>query len=372
MKISAIISTAAVVAATLLASCSISSGWKVDGTIANAGDNSKLALEAFNGSQWYLLDSLSTNAKGAFEYKSDAPAEYPEIMRLGYPGKGNIYFPVSGKENIHLLANAEAFTSDYRLTGSDAAVRLCTVDSLINATVARLGAAAAVNDSDLRRELVQYITADTTGIVGFYSINKTIDGKHIFDAKESFGNRVYGAVAQVYSTYRPEDPRCAAVLRAYLDGRVALGKYVPEQEEQIIEAEETGLIDIVRYDYRGEKHSLAELAKEGKVILLSFTAYDIESSPAYNVILSDIYSKYHNRGLEIYQLAFDENEVSWKTAAANLPWVTVWNSVTEGVGPMVSYNVGALPMTFIINRKGEIVARVVNPNDLAKQVAKYI
>lgn len=147
---------------------------------------------------------------------------------------------------------------------------------------------------------------------------------------------------------------------------------MPEStSQQIIEVPEAGFINIENYDDRGVRHSLAELAEKGKFIVLSFTAYGAETSVPYNAILNDIYTRYHDRGLEIFQIAFDSDEQTWKTVARNLPWITVWNSPADGASALVSYNVGAFPATFLIDRSGVIAARVTNPDDLAKEVAKY-
>ena len=62
----------------------------------------------------------------------------------------------------------------------------------------------------------------------------------------------------------------------------------------------------------------------------------------------------------------------WKIRAQNIPWIAVWNSTTDGDSALLSYNVGALPMTFIIDRSGTIAERVVDPTTLEKLLAKYL
>jgi hypothetical protein len=76
--------------------------------------------------------------------------------------------------------------------------------------------------------------------------------------------------------------------------------------------------------------------------------------------------------LEIYQIAFDDDEFEWKQSAKNLPWITVYNSPKVGSENLVKYNVSALPTTFIVNRKGELVERVDNPTRIASAVARYL
>lgn len=358
-------------AALCAASCSGPAGWSLKGEIEGPRPE-KVALEGFNNGIWYLIDSLDVNSGGSFAYKADAPAAYPQIFRLTAPGhEGGIYFPADSCDKVTVRASGDHFGTGYTLGGTPVAETIGRVDSLVAASAAANGAMAAATDPDLRRKLVDIITADTTGTVAFYVVGKAVGGKQIFDPADAFGNRIYGAAAQVFSQYAPLDPRGTALRRTYFQGREALGKITRPDSPQVIEVPETGYFDITNYDDRGVSHSLSELVEKGKLIVLSFTAYGAEASVPYNAILNDIYTRYHDRGLEIFQVAFDSDEQTWKTVARNLPWITVWNSPADGASALVSYNVGSFPATFIIDRNGVIAARVANPDNLAKEVAKY-
>lgn len=344
-----------------IASCSGPKGWSVEGTIANPATE-KVALEAYNNGLWYNIDSLTIEKNGRFAYSSAEPAHYADIYRLSTPG-GSIYFPIDSCDKVIVEADGNHFGTGYKLSGTDMACTIAAIDSTV---------AAGAGDIDaLRRALVEYITVDSTGLVSFYIVGKAVGGKPLFDPNESFGNRVYGAVAHKFSLVAPDDPRANAVKSAYFAGRKALGR-LPEGPQTVLEVEETGYIDIENYDDRGVKHSISDLVAEGKVVVLSFTAYTADNSAVYNAVLNDMYTKYKDRGVEIFQIAFDDNEQDWKTVARNLPWITVWNSPSDGVTSLTKYNVGSLPITFIINRKGEIVARVSDPDKLAGEVAKYL
>lgn len=345
----------------LAVSCSGPKGWSVSGTVAGAEEGSSLALEACNAGRWYVLDSVRVGADGRFDYRAAELMPSVDILRLTLPGKGSVYFPVDGDDRLTLEAEAATFGTGHRLGGSDLASTVSTIDSIVAATPSL---------PDLQRKLAGFITSDTTGIVAYYAVGKSLDGKPVFNPADNFGNRIYGAAAQVYAHYHPLDAKGAALKQVYFEGRKALGR-VPDTPEQVYEVPEASLIEIERYDDRGVKRSLAEEAAKGNVILLSFTDYGTQSSPAYNNVLNDLYALYHSKGLEIYQIAFDANEVEWKEAARNLPWITVWNAPEDGVGPLASYNVGVFPSTYIIDRKGEIRKRVTDPTDLPKEIAKY-
>lgn len=360
MKLFHILPAALVLA--LCTSCSGNKGWSVSGQIEGLADGAKMALEANNGNSWYLIDSIAPSGNGKFSYKSDTPAAYADIMRLTLPGKGSIYFPVSNKDAVKVDANAATFGSGHSLEGTQMASMFSTVDSIV---------ASTDNLEELQRKLVGFITTDTTGVVAYYTVRKAKNNTPVFNPNNDMGNRAYGAAAQVFATYQPLDNRGLVLKQEFFAGRRALGK-VPAVEPTVIEADETGLIDIVRYDNKGVEQSLAKLAEKKDVIILSFTDYSDANSPAFNAMLYDIYNKYKSRGLEIYQLSFDGNEVAWKEAANNLPWITVWNAPTDGVNVVMQYNVNGLPLTYIISRDGEIGARVENPADIEKTVQKYL
>lgn len=349
----------------IIASCSNHpKGWELSGEV-NGPDEYTLSLEGFNNGLWYVVDSLKTH-DGEFRYASEAPAPYPEIMRLGL-GQDYIYFPVDSIDRINVYAQAEGFSTDYKLDGTAQARTIKSLDSLINVSVAERGAELTLSDAELKRDLFERAFSNQSVMPLYYLINKSIGKKPLYDVSAGIDQRYLGAVAQRFVTERPDDPRGKLLAEAYKRLRANQSGEVRQ-----LEVPEASLIDIVRADSRGVQHSLAEMADKGNVVILSFTAYTIEGSPAYNVVLNNIYEKYHSKGLDIYQIAFDGDESAWKSAARNLPWTAVWNSTTDGDLVLANYNVGALPTTFIIDRTGTIAQRIENPADLESAVAKYI
>lgn len=349
------------VAALAAAACGGPQGWSVRGTVAGADEGDKLAVEACNAGYWYVLDSVAVGKDGKFDYRAEEAAPSAEIMRLTMPGKGSVYFPVAGDDAIVVEADAATFGVGHRLSGSGMAAVFGAVDSI---------AATTSDIAELQRKLSGFVVGDTTGIVAYYVVGKSVGNRQVFDPNDSYGNRIYGAAAQVYEHYHPADNHGVALKTAYFEGRRALGKLpVAEQPTVTYDVAETKFIDIKRYDSKGEARNLSDCVKDDNVVILSLTAYDRDFSPAYNKVLNDIYELYHSRGLEIYQVAFDESEAEWKEAARNLPWVSVWNSPSDGADVLRSYNTGALPMSFIISG-GALDERVVDPKELAAKVAR--
>ncbi|WP_286528578.1 TlpA disulfide reductase family protein [Duncaniella freteri] len=355
-------------AAIAAASCSNNGPqWHLNGTIDGLGENDNVILEGNNQGYWYVIDTISTSKDGKLKY-AGAAQDYPDIYRLRV-GESSVYFPIDSIETVTINATAPDIAANHTLSGTPQAVNLAKVDSMLTASAAHNGVNAVVNDENMKRELGEMILADPSCVVSYYIISKSIGNMPLFNPSETFDHRIIGAVANSFNQFRPNDPRTKYLSKLYLSNRKPsqIKAEGPKIEAKLIKA-----FEIELFDHTGKKHSLLELTESGRPVILSFTAYAAEWSPAFNVELNKVYEKYHPQGLEIYQVSVDENEYAWKQTAKNLPWVTVLNNVAEGGKVLQQYNVGSLPTTFVFNRNGELVQRVLDIADLDSAVAKCL
>ncbi len=349
----------------LMVACSGSPHWTVDGKIDGA-EGKTMIVEANDNGRWYPIDSVTLDRSGKFSV-THAPAGYPDIYRLRLDDK-TVYFPIDSIETVTVVTTASAFDSDYTLSGSPSAERLMTVDRRVADAVQKMGVSNAIVDSLFKRELGSMMLQDPSGIVSYYIINKRIGGVQLFDPSRPSDLKIIGAVANAFNTLRPEDPRTAYLRNLFLQNRTPSAS----APRDTVHASVINLFDISLLDNRGRRHSLEQLSRQGKVIVLNFTSYQADESPAFNRELNRLYEKYHERGLEIFQVAFDEDEFAWRQAAAPLPWITVYNSAADGASALVNYNVGTLPATFVIDRNGDVVARPATLQELEGAVASRL
>ena len=350
------------------ASCSDNNKWHLNGTISGLADTDALVLEGNNQGYWYLIDTIKPADNGKFSYEREAQG-YPDIYRLRVADK-TVYFPIDSIETVTVTASMPDIAASHTLSGTPQAETLARAASLLSASASAVGASAVVTDQALKRRLGQMLLADPAGIVTYYIISKTIDGRPLFNAADNTDRKYIGAVANAFNEKRPSDPRTNYLKNLYVANRrnaIAAN----DRTANTVQANVVGAFDIELYDNKGVKHSLLDVAKQGKVVLLNFTAYTADWSPALNVELNRIYQKYKDRGLEIYQVSLDDNEYAWKEAAKNLPWITVLNDISKGSQPVRDYNVTALPTAFIIDRDGELVSRINSPEQLEASVARY-
>ena len=125
--------------------------------------------------------------------------------------------------------------------------------------------------------------------------------------------------------------------------------------------EVNNLPEIYLPNQSGDSISLNSI--ESKYVLLNFWATWNEESMAKNMELLELYKKYHIKGFEIYQVSLDTKIENWISAINfdQLPWINVIDIDGRTSYYAKLYNVKALPTSYLINSKGEIVS--VNPSN---------
>ena len=352
-----------IVAVVALTSCN-GNKFHIDGTIDGASDTTLLLEQSSNG-EWFILDSVKVDKNGKFDVSAEAPA-VPSIYQLRL-GEQSICFPIDSLDHLTITAKLPNFSSDYTITGSEHAEQVMKIDKEAMRFANGKGTEAELQA--WKDQLARQIVTDPSGIVAYYTINKYIGGKPLFDPLNDNDLRIIGAVANSFNSFRPDDPRTEYLVNLLLDGQRR--RRSMEAPSDTVYADVASIIDIKLQDYNGKDYSLSKVAAEHRVVLLDFTAYGTEVSPQLNKLLNDIYQSYHSRGLEIYQVSLDQDNVTWREAAKNLPWITVYDPMSINSQTVGAYNVTGIPTTFII-RGGEIVERVEDATRLKSAVAKYM
>ena len=344
----------------ILASCS-NNDFKLSGQIDGA-DSKTLVLErGFNG-QWIALDSAKTKSNGDFAISFEAPPA-PEVYRLRMDDK-YVYFPIDSLENLTLNAPVEKFDTDYELSGSDNAVALMNFEKQLS--MLDFDDATAVNE--FKRKVYNEIIRDgKASILCYHVLNKTIDGKYLFDPTDAFDIKIYAAVATAYKHYRPNDPRTSLLEMVAVEGRKKVNSESGRQN--VIEAEEISSIDIDLKDVNGESRKLSDMLKQGKPTVVVFSLLTDEKSPAHDIEIAKIYEA--NKGIiNIYHVCLDFDQLAWKNAAVNLPWTVVYDPAGERSDYVIKYNVQTLPAVYIYNAKGELVDQAVSFSDLSSKLSR--
>lgn len=347
-------------AAAMLSACSGPEHWKVEGSVEGAEDK-VMYLESVNNGLWSVIDSVALTADGKFAIEAQR-ALHPDIYRLTIDGR-SLYFPIDSTETVTVSAAMPDFDASYTLSGSASAEMMNEVNARIAKAVASGSSIAA--DSLLKRDIASIIQRDWGSIVAYYAINKRVGSAPLFDPSQKFDRRIINAVANSYAN-NPDDPRAGMLKNASLSNRV-----IYEGVQSPVQANEILFPEIELKDRNGQARSLTKEWEKGRVMVLNFTVYGAKESPTFNIALADIYNRYKDQGLEIYQVVCDDDEYLWLNSAKNIPWISVYNVPSKSAETLMSYNVGAVPTTFIISRDGRKVERVENLSELSSAVAKF-
>ena len=341
--------------AIFLSACS-KNEFKIKGEIRGAEEQPIVLQKSdFNG-RWLTLDSTRTNKKGTFSFSFPA-SSYPDIYRLSMNHQ-YIYFPVDSTETISVTSTYDKFGSQFNLSGSSNAERLAQFEK-------DLQAANTLNPDSIiefkRRVYSTYMKDYPGSIVGFYILTKTINGQQLYDPAEASDRKYFGAVATGFKNIRPNDPRTTLLEQTAIQALKVKNNKVGNYKT--VEAEEIRIIDLDLQNETGQNVKLSDIAGKGKPVVVIFSLLNHPDSPELNIRLANIYQK-HKGMVEFYNVSLDSDQYTWREAAKNLPWITVYSPGGPTSRDAIIYNVHQLPTFYLYNAEGELVSRPLNLEEL--------
>ncbi len=361
-------------------SCKQNTEFTVTGVVSGA-DGQTLYLENVGVSSVQILDSTKLAAAGKFKFTEPRPAS-PEFYRLRL-NNHLINFAVDSTETVSFIADAGTFSTSYTVEGSENNI------AIKNITLAQLDANQAINrlrkeyeggqlsDTTYARlvnetvntykELARkYIYAAPMSTAAYFGLFQQIDGLLFFDLYDKTDSKSFAAVATSLDHMYPNSARAQHLHNLTLQSL----KVIRAQREinlDKVNVEEVNFLDINLPDVKGANYKLSEVAK-GHVTLVNFTAYQTEWSASLNMELGELYTKYQQEGLVIYQVSLDSDSHLWRNRASNLPWICVHDPQSVYSQIAALYNVRQLPALFILDKKGNLVKRVEDIAQLEKDI----
>ena len=366
-----------------MSACENGPKFKVQGEVADA-ENKTIYLEASGLEGIVLLDSVKLKANGNFSLAGARP-EIPEFYRLRIDGKV-INFVVDSTETVSIKAEAAKFDTDYTIDGAESNQKikeLVLLQAELQQKVDKLSQSklpAGIAQTQLATLINEYKNKVKKGYIyeapnkpyAYFALFQTLGGYMIFDPLANKDDvRCFAAVATSLNNIYPHADRSRNLYNMVIKGLKNTRE--PRQENVGIDPsiiKESGIIDIKLKDLKGKERSLTELA--GKVVLIDFTIYNNTMSATHNLALRELYNKYHEKGLEIYQISLDADEHFWKTSADNLPWICVRDEKASYSNYIQLYNVTQLPTIFLVDRSNSLNARGENIEDLEAAIQKLL
>lgn len=350
----------------------------VEGVVKGAKDQTLfLYNNALGGA--VKLDSVKLTEEGTFTFHSEAP-QAPELYSL-IVGNQMVYFGIDSTETVTINADYATMASAYQVKGSASSEKIRQLTLRQHDLQRQI--IAVQNNLDLNRQQIvdslqrmvdnyknditmEFIFENPSSIYAYYALFQTLGGWNIFDRSNPQDVRVFAAVATSWDTFYPESDRAKhlhnTTIKGMNDTRQAAAREMMAAETAG-QIEAVDVLDLSLPNASGHNRTLTEL--KGKVVMLDFHMFSMKESAARILSLRELYNKYHDQGLEIYQIGLDENEHFWKQQTEALPWISVYDPSALSAR---NYNVQSIPEYFLIDRNNALYKRSSQMSDVETEI----
>lgn len=370
-----------------MTACQKQNTFTVEGTITGAQDST---LYLYNRSLTgiVLLDSAVLDADGTFSFSQQAPTGGPDLYVLRINSQW-LNLSIDSTETVTINAAMPGMAQNYTVSGSENCEKIRQLSLKhsqlqqrvfeVEQNTQLMGQTMADSLNTIINEyktdvITNYIFQDPQSAYAYFALSQTLNHLYwatspIFLMEDSLDGRAYRAVATCWKEYYPESERAQQfynmVERDINNGRIAAARQQRLAEEETVVISD--IIDLSLPDINGTMRTLSEL--RGKVVLLDFHLFSAPESGERILKLRELYDRYHDRGLEIYQVSIDQDAHLWKQAVSKLPWITVYDPVGESC---THYNVQAVPEFFTIDRNNALQKRSTQIDDLEKEIERLL
>lgn len=355
------------VIALLVCSCNNKPTASISATIIGANDSTKLELKRYNVNKLQEVDTIITNAEGKFTYKVKLPNDSPNFYYLYFcdtpvailvllPGDNvelisdslGLYNIVGSEESQLLLeANKEFSEASYALDELAAQAMEANDQAKIKEINTQMGRVYVNQKRNATRRVLANPGSITSATILFQKFN---DNLLVFP--EATDMILFQRVRDSLAVKYPHTEYLSI-----LDNEIQKRKSIMDMTTKLSDVQTVGFPDLVMPDIDGEDRMLSD--SKGKVIILSFWSVSQNDHKMFNNDLLDIYNAYHDKGLEIFQIALDVDKPTWAATvkAQNLPWISVNDGYGTNSSSIIAYNIEKIPSMFIIDRGGDIVGK---------------
>lgn len=367
----------------LMGACSQEGEVKVSGRFAGHTDK-KVYLEQVLPGDQRMVDSTTLSKKGDFRMEV-TPPNAPTLYNLHY-ADGVIPLFLSPDERVTVNSMGDV-VRNYTVEGSPESERLRELKMLLTGGTLKLDSlrshiVEATGDEQMAaytayvremhrimREHLAFIITHPSLHSSLYALYQRLPHQpYLFN--EDSDILYYRMVADSTWKYHPESPYVQA-LRWEVDEADSKADFWSRISEKF-SGEGDKYPDLYMPDMHGNRHLLSNL--EGNVILVDFWHSSLPAGALNNAEVRKVWDEAGGKGFEVYQVALDTEKARWILAVQNqkLPWITVCDFRGEDSPAVRQYNVTRVPTNFLLDRRGNIVARDIYGENLAREVRKLL
>ena len=335
----------------------------INGTVKSPPKDGMVTLQKLVDKQYADIDSTElTDGKFVFEVK----VSEPEFYRVVLFKKQAIFMLVTGQD-LEIVADATIPEIPYTVKGSKDMDYFREVNRVVNQLRQETGKlkgqyvlAEKNKTGEALKIYQQLIELQKNGIVKVKGMIDTIQpsiaalyAANVLNPDEDFAylKKLSDQLVKKYPNSRYVK-RNADFLRSI--EKLTIGQPAPE---------------ITLKSPEGNEVSLSSL--KGKLVLIDFWASWCKPCRLENPNVVKVYKEYKDKGFEIYGVSLDKFKKQWTQAIEKdgLPWLHVLDDQSLA---SADYRVNAIPMTYLIDKEGNILAKNLRGDALRTRVAKEL
>ncbi len=345
----------------------------------------KISITQLGATTQVLLDTLRTDAKGCFRYTLKIKQNEPVFLLLKTDSAQIATLLVNKGEKIQLEAGDKS--GRYVVSGSEGSLLMQELNNNFNTSMLKFDSLYRVLKENEGAKNYEEIYKKINYELGdVYVKQKRASIKFIFQHPKSFAS-----IAAIYQRYptglqvfaSPGDAIYFTMLHDSLRTLYPKSDYTVALRDEIDRRDNAGAVqnmagnipevgfpDLELPDINAKKIKLSSL--QGKVVLLYFWLSNNTEQRMENNELRRLYDRYAAKGFDIYQIALDTDKPAWakQVKTQNMPWINVCDGYGANSLAAQTYNVKKVPASYLIDKKGELVAVDLFGAALEKKIAE--
>ncbi|MEI6138478.1 MAG: TlpA disulfide reductase family protein [Mariniphaga sp.] len=368
----------------LLVSCGKKSNFTISGQLGG-GAGKTVYFQKILISNQSAADSVKIDKDGKFMFKGSTST--PTFYSLKLSKNSFITLLVDSAENAIINGSYKRFTQDYKVSGSVGSERLLDLDNRFikaKAETDSLRLLYNVHKSDpiyvtkcteWNAKYISVITDHSNYVTAFIKKNPfSLASVYALYQKWDESNFVVSdfqtmkmAASALYSVY----PKNEQVIALYNNTLQLVKNENSKKLTNAIKDKAVNSPNIVLPDAFGNERNLWSL--HGKYVLLHFWSAKDRASRIINPVLSEIYAKYKNKGLEIFMVSIDNDKNAWLNAIEEdrLTCINV-GDMKGSVQALTNYNIQEIPYNYLLDKEGSIIGKNLKGPALDQTLSKIL
>lgn len=356
-------------AAATLAGCENDNRVTIKGTCGDMKEG-MIYLDQSEVDRSTVIDS--TNLKrGHFRFSREITG--PEFFQVRLPDNQFIGLLVMPGEEITLEFGKSPLVMNYNVAGSPGSEKIKELDQHLYLTRMKLDslrkAYSELSDTDIATvgPMLEKEYTDAVEAQRKYNIAFILDNISSLASIQALYQRIDN---NTYVLYQPRDLQFLKIVSDTLSVKFPASRHVKALKENVTSEMNKMYIDrmvsiasrsaVTKHDpvlpdVNGEMVSLSSL--RGKYVLVSFWTTASEECLAQLPELRSVYSLYHGKGLEIYQVSLDTDRERWKSVVRfeDLPWISVIEENPQNPVYAISMGIRQVPSNLLFDPEGNII-----------------